>query len=318
MWIIIPIILIIVPILLVFAMWIAGFFVALFIDLILVLLSIRIVRPNTVYSVEFLWKYNRVLRQWFHFIIPILEWTKKQFLYKRNLVVNVEWVTSDNVTCFIWLNVIYFVNDDWDNSVDWNIYKSLYSIDNPLTMIKATIDEQLRAMMIQFTHKEIFWKREEIWEEIEEKLRTKLKSFWFRLDSIQVRDVSLEKTVMSAMNKVVESLKLKEAAYNEWEAKKIMKVKEAEAEKETQILLWQWMAGQRMEIAKWFEESINEIKKADPSLTADKILEFLLDSFRIETLAKIWYTQNSKLIYLNENLEWKWLEGITKLTSSKM
>jgi hypothetical protein len=42
---------------------------------------------------------------------------------------------------------------------------------------------------------------------------------------------------MEAMNKVVETEKLKEAAINQAEAKKILQVKEAEAEKESKILL---------------------------------------------------------------------------------
>jgi len=42
---------------------------------------------------------------------------------------------------------------------------------------------------------------------------------------------------MSAMNKIVETEKFKEAALNEAGAKKIMQVKEAEAEKESKILL---------------------------------------------------------------------------------
>jgi regulator of protease activity HflC (stomatin/prohibitin superfamily) len=104
-------------------------------------------------------------------------------------------------------------------------------------MMRATIDEQLRGMMVTFTHKNIFGKREEIGEEIEKRLREKLSSFGFTLDSIQVRDVKLESTVMQAMNKIVETEKLKEAALNEAEAKKIMQVKEAEAEKDSKILL---------------------------------------------------------------------------------
>ena len=51
-------------------------------------------------------------------------------------------------------------------------------------------------------------------------LRIKLSSFGYTLDSIQVRDVKLENTVMLAMNKIVETEKLKEAALNEAEAKK--------------------------------------------------------------------------------------------------
>jgi len=103
--------------------------------------------------------------------------------------------------------------------------------------MRSTIDEQLRAMMVTFTHKNIFEKREEIGEAIEERLRVKLASFGYRLDSIQVRDVKLESSVMAAMNKVIETQQLREAALNEAEAKKIMKVKEAEAEKESKILL---------------------------------------------------------------------------------
>jgi regulator of protease activity HflC (stomatin/prohibitin superfamily) len=82
-----------------------------------------------------------------------------------------------------------------------------------------------------------------------------------------------------------------------------MQVKEAEAEKESKILLWEGMAGQRMKIAEWFKESVDLIKKSDNSLNAEKVLAFLLDSSRIETLWNIWDNKNSKLIYLNEDME---------------
>ncbi|MDR0771694.1 MAG: SPFH domain-containing protein [Candidatus Peribacteria bacterium] len=110
-------------------------------------------------------------------------------------------------------------------------------IEDPKTMMRSTIDEQLRAMMVTFTHKDIFEKREEIGEAIDEKLRKKLASFGYKLDSIQVKDVKLDQTVMSAMNKVIETQKLREAAMNEAEAQKIKMVKEAEADKEAKILI---------------------------------------------------------------------------------
>ena len=303
------------PILLLIFFWIAVLWllnwqaaisiVFLFLSIFLIALSVRIVQPNTVRTVEFLGKYNRILRQGFHLIVPVLEQTKLQTLFRRNFPVEVQWVTSDNVTAYIGLNVIYYVEDDRNDSMQWAIYRSIYSIDDHRTMIKSTIDEQLRAMIVSFTHKEIFNKREEIWEEIEERLREKLSTFGFRLDSIQVRDVELDKKVMEAMNKVVETEKLKEAAMNEAEAKKILQVKEAEAEKESKILLWEGMAGQRMKIAEWFKESVDLIKQTDDSLNAEKVLQFLLDSSRIETLWNIWTRDNSKLIYLNEDLEWR-------------
>lgn len=308
---IVPIALLIIPIF-AFVIWnLSWVLIGLVIDFILIVFSVRIIKPNTVKTVEFLGRYDRILRQGLNFIIPFLETTRSQVLYKRNFPVEVEGVTSDNVTAYIGLNVIYYVEDDSNNSRDGSIYKSIYSIDDPRTMMRSTIDEQLRGMIVAFTHKEIFAKREEIWNAIEERLRLKLAGFGYKLDSIQVRDVKLENTVMSAMNKVVESEKLKEAAMNEAEAKKIMQVKEAEAEKESKILLWEGMAGQRTKIAEGFKEAVDMIQQADESLNAEKVLQFLLDSSRIETLGNVG-DKNAKVIYLNEDLEGRSMGSLTK------
>ena len=274
-------------------------------DVLLLTLSVRIVSQNTVKSVEFLGKFNRIIRPGLNFIVPFLEWTRNQDLYRRNFPVDVEGVTHDNVTAYIWLNVIYFIDDNNDDSTNGTIYRSIYSIDDHRTMMKSTIDEQLRAMIVTFTHKEIFGKREEIGKDIEVKLREKLASFGYTLDSIQVRDVKLDSNVMTAMNRVVETEKMKEAAMNEGESKKIMQIKQAEAEKESKILLGQGMAGQRMEIAKWFKEAVDLIRASDSSLDGSKVLQFLLDSSRIETLGNIGMSDKAKLIYLNEDLEGK-------------
>ena len=312
---IVPILLVLVPIIAILSGDTTMLAIAAIFDIILIALSIKIVTPNTVRAVEFMGKFNRILRPGFHFIIPFLEWTKNQVLYRRNFPVEVEGITGDNVTGYIGLNVIYYVNDDKNSTEEGNIYKSLYNIDDPKTMMRATIDEQLRAMMVTFTHKNIFAKREDIGEVIEERLRIKLATFGYTLDSIQVRDVKLENTVMSAMNKIVETEKLKEAALNEAEANKIMQVKEAEAEKESKILLGEGMAGQRMKIAEGFKESVDMIKMSDNTLNAEKVLQFLLDSSRIETLGNIGSQENSKLIYLNEDLEGRNGERASKLLS---
>jgi hypothetical protein len=63
------------------------------------------------------------------------------------------------------------------------------------------------------------------------------------------------------------------------------------------------MAGQRMKIAEGFKESVDMIKMSDDTLNAEKVLQFLLDSSRIETLGNIGVQDNTKLIYLNEDLE---------------
>ena len=277
--------------------WLDGMVIGLLLDFLLLVLGVRIVRQNTVKLVEFLGKYNRILRPGFNVIIPFFEWTTSQDLYKRNFNVSVDGLTGDNVSAVIGLNVVYFVQND-----DESIFKSVYEIDDPETLIHAIIDEQVRAMISEFTHKEIYTKRHEMGDSIEMALRLKLNQFGYTLDSIQVQDIKLDKLVLKSLNRIVETEKMKEAALNEAEAKRITIVKEAEADKESKKLLGEGMAGQRMAISKGFKDSIEEIKASDPSLTGKDILKFLLDSARIETLEKIG-KNNSKVIYLNENLE---------------
>ena len=64
------------------------------------------------------------------------------------------------------------------------------------------------------------------------------------------------------------------------------------------------MAEQRKAIAEGFQESIEKIRIIDKSLTGREILDFLLNSNRIEILEKIGQN-NAKVIYINENLEGK-------------
>lgn len=64
------------------------------------------------------------------------------------------------------------------------------------------------------------------------------------------------------------------------------------------------MAEQRKAIAVGFQESIEKIKAIDATLSGNDILQFLLNSSRIETLEKIG-SDNAKVIYVNENLEGK-------------
>lgn len=275
----------------------AGLVFGVIADFFLLVFGVRVVKQNTVKLVEFLGRFNRILRPGFNIIIPFIEWTRDQDLYKKNFQVFVEGLTGDNVSVGIGLNVVYFVKAD-----DESIFQSVYEIDNPEKLIRATIDEQLRAMITNFTHKEIYTKRQEMGDAIEGALRIKLSQFGYTLDSIQVQDIQLDQLVLKALNRIVETEKMKEAALNEAEAARITMVKEAEADKESKKLLGEGMAEQRMAISQGFKDSIEEIKSSDPSLTGSDILKFLLDSARIETLEKVG-KENAKIIYLNENLE---------------
>lgn len=216
-----------------------------------------------------------------------------------NLDVWVDSITRDNVKTKIELNVIFRVQDN-----DKSITDSLFIINDPIRAIRAMVEEQLRAKVYEFAHDEIFGKRSEIGDEVKNILAAKLQEFGMELDSVQVKDIQLDGRVLDAMNTVVASSKNKLATINDAEGAKQSNILAAEADKQVKKLLGEGMALQREAIANWFKNSIEEIKESDPGLRWSEILDFLLAASRIETLEKIG-KDNSKVIYVNENLEGK-------------
>lgn len=262
-------------------------------------MGIKILSPRKVAVVLRLGNSNRIIREWLNFTIPFIEWTRSQSLALMNLDVAVDGITEDNVKTTVWLNVIFRVKDD-----DQSIIDSIFKINDPIKTIRAMVEEQLRAKIFTFRHDDIFGKRNEIGDEVKETLAGKLHEFGMELDSVQVKDIQLDASVMEAMNNVVSAQKNKQAAITEAEGRKQGDILNAEADKEVKKLLGEGMALQREAIAKWFSQSIGEIKAQDKNLQGAQVLEFLLASSRIETLEKIGHN-NAKVIYLNENLEGK-------------
>lgn len=259
--------------------------------------GIRILWPKKVGVVLFLWKATRVITEGFNVVIPFLEYVIYQTLALTNLNIKVDGITKDNVNTSVNINVIYKVKDD-----NQSIKDSLFKNQNIVQTIKSLIEEQLRAKIFEFEHEEIFWKRNEIGDEIRQALAVKLAEFGMELDSVQVIDIVLDGQVVQAMNQVVASQKAKMASITEAEWRKQAEILRAEWDKEVKRLIWEGMAEQRKAIANGFQESIEKIKSMDPTLTGAQILEFLLNSSRIETLEKIG-VDNAKVIYVNENLE---------------
>lgn len=259
---------------------------------------LKIVQPNTARIVVRLWKPVRVIFQWLRITIPFLERTLSVPLFMKNVKMDVNGITEDNVSVKIQINVITKVKDDENSIMD-----SEFVIDNPYETIMALVEEQLRASVFNYNHKEIFWKREELWKEVKELLEKKMGEFWMKLDSVQVVSIELEEKVTKAMNRIVEAIKNKEATITEAEGEKQRKILEAEWDKAIKKLHWEWMAEQRKAITHWFKQSIEDLQSVDSWLNAEKILSYILDINKQEVLENIWKGEKTKLIYLNENLE---------------
>ena len=270
------------------------------IAIVILILSIRIIRTKEVGVVEFLGKYNRILTPGLNFIVPVVERIAvKVPLRTRSLKMFVDSVSRDNVKIRIGLDVLFFVKEEQDA-----VFKSYYSLDNPVSAIQSIVDNALRAKINEFEHLEVLSKRNEFSDYLEDILSEKLVEWGYTIDSVQITDIELPETLIAAMNDVKTTERQKEAALNEGEAKKILSVKEAEADQESKRLQGLGLAQQREEVAKGLKNSVEEFKEAlGKAADPNEIMNIILMTNYFDTLKSIGEGPNSKVIMMDGSPE---------------
>ena len=125
-----------------------------------------------------------------------------------------------------------------------------------------------------------------------------MKGWGIKIHGFQITDIVFPREITEAMSKVVASQRLKEAAVNEAEAKRIRVVKAAEAEKESAILRGQGIAGERTAIIDGLKMSIEDMK-AIQGVTTDEVMNFVMLSQYFDTLKEIGKNQGTKVLFMS-------------------
>jgi len=104
---------------------------------------------------------------------------------------------------------------------------------------------------------------------------------------VLITDVIPDDRVKASMNSINAALCDQEAAKAQGEAKRILLVAQAEAEKQAKILPGEGIAGEREAVAKGLQKSILEIKDAVPDVSEADILAILALTQHYDTLKSI-------------------------------
>jgi regulator of protease activity HflC (stomatin/prohibitin superfamily) len=109
---------------------------------------------------------------------------------------------------------------------------------------------------------DVFEKKEEIATDVEQSLTDRLQQYGYSLVRALVNDIQPDKGVADAMNEINRQQRLRVAAEHEGEAKKILIVKDAEADAESKRLSGKGIADQRTAIVEGLRESVRETSVA--------------------------------------------------------
>jgi len=259
---------------------------------VLLLSMIRIVPQNHVAVVEFLGKYQRTLSAGLNFVIPILERVSVQVnLAIRNFLFELDAVSKDKVQVRLKSNLIYAVSVG-------KVTQYWYELTDPKQTIASFVENYVRSFVATQTHEELLEKREEISAYLVQHLNEKFMAWGIIIHGYQLMDIVFPTVITDAMSRVVASQRLREAAMNEAEATKVRVVKEAEAEKESRVLLGEGVAGERQAIIDGLKRSIDDMKGI-PGLNTHEVMNLIVMSQYFDTVKAIGMSQNSKVMFID-------------------
>lgn len=270
-----------------------GFFLVIFIFGIIFLFStFKIIPQNHVGIVEFLGKYNRSLRAGLNIVIPFLERISVKInLAVQNFLFDLSAVSKDKVTIHLKANLIYAINPT-------KVTRYWYELSDPKQTIASYVENYVRSFVAGQTHEELLERREEIAVYLIEHLKERFDKWGIDIHGFQIMDIMFPSDINDAMSKVVASQRLREAAVNEAEAGKIRVVKEAEAEKDSRILLGQGVAGERQAIIDGLKNSIDDMQGI-PGMNTHEVMNLIVLSQYFDTVKAIGDAPNTKVLFMN-------------------
>ena len=238
-------------------MTIFGIVLGIAFGVILLALAIFVVRQQTFAIIERWGKFTRVVGPGIHLKVPIMDRVAGRVSIRvQELNVSIKTKTNDNVFVDLLIAVQYFV--DGEDKV-WDAF---YRLTNPQTQMESWIFDNVRAKVPVMILDSVFENKEEIAKEIEESLSARLSEYGYKLVRALVNDIQPDKGVADAMNEINRQQRLRVAAEHEGEAKKIIVIKEAEADARSKEMSGEGIAKQRIAIVAGLRESVKDASDA--------------------------------------------------------
>lgn len=251
-----------------------GFFIALFIILVVVLSSFVSVKQGTIVVITVFGKYRRILTPGLNFKVPFIENIySKISIQNRSVELEFQAVTFDQANVYFKAMLLYSVLDQQEETIK-NVAFKFVDERNLMQALIRTVEGSIRAFVATKRQSEVLILRRDIVEHVKEQLDVILEGWGYHLQDLQLNDITFDDVIMKSMSQVVASNNLKAAAENEGQALLITKTKaaeaegnaikiSAEAERQASQLRGQGVALFREEVAKGMSVAAKEMQDAN-------------------------------------------------------
>lgn len=232
-----------------FALVILGVFL-----LLMLVLSVKVIRPYQKGLVERLGKFNRILEPGIHFIIPFME--RVRIIDMREHVIDVppqEVICKDNVVVTVDAVVYYQVIGP---------VKAAYNVSDFLLAIIKLAQTNLRAIIGEMELDETLSGRDIINARLREELDKITDRWGVKITRVEIQRIDPPRDIQEAMAKQMTAEREKRAMILIAEGKKESAIKQAEGEKQARILRAEGIKQEQILIAEGQAEAIKKVLEA--------------------------------------------------------
>ncbi len=284
--------------------------------------TVKVVQEKTAKIVQRLGSYSRILHPGINFCVPFLEKVAGTVNLKvQQLDVHVETKTKDNV--FVKLQVSVHVQ-----IIKTKVREAFYELDDPYAQISSYIFDVVRSEVPKLELDDVFLRKEDIANAVREELSEHMDKYGYKIVKTLITDIDPDAEVKEAMNRINSAKRNKEALAEDAEGRKIAKIKDAEADKESKRLQGEGIAEQRLAIIKGFADSVEDFSNTLDTVSPIEIMQFVLLTQHYDTIRDIGEKNSTLLVPYSpnsvQNLQQQLMEGnfladeINKMSASRI
>jgi regulator of protease activity HflC (stomatin/prohibitin superfamily) len=246
-----------------------------------------VIQQQHVGVIERLGKFHEVVGPGFHVRVPFIDRVRDVNLMTEDEHITFDAKTEDNVTIELDVSVQYHV--DYSQPVDGpsGIYKSLYTLTDPVAQMKDYFADALRSQIPSRKLDEVFTEKDAIATAIDEVVSEKMHEYGYVIVTTLITSIKLPKDVQQSMNRIIASKNDLESAKNEAEAERQKTVIAAQARAEAMEAEGRGIANQRVAIAQGIRDSIDVIQGSELSSDeANRLFEYTQHIGMMEAFAQ--------------------------------
>ena len=264
-----------------------------FIAFILLFNSIFTVSQQRLAVIERFGKFIKIAYPGLNILIPFIDKQAGQINLKiKQLDVHVETKTCDNVFVKILISVQF-------RAIAEKCFEAFYKLENPEMQIQAFVFDVIRAKVPSILLDEVFAKKDEIAVDVKNELHDTMIDFGYEIIKTLVTDIQPDENVKNAMNEINTAQRLRLAANERAEAEKIIRIKQAEADSQANILHGIGVAGQRKAIMEGLGHSVEELQKNSPDLKGENIMQMIMLIQYFDMLREVGGASKSNTVFLS-------------------